>query len=144
MAVHLYCFKPVLPKKLIIMATQTSTMTTQEIARRLTELCRKSDFETAQRELFADDAISIEPYATPEFEKETRGLQAIIEKGHKFNSMVEEMHGGDVSEPVVADNSFALVMMMDLTMKGKERMKMSELCVYQVKDGKIVSEEFFM
>src|SRR5690606_31123388 len=144
MAVHLYCFKPVLPKKLIIMATQTSTMTTQEIARRLTELCRKSDFETAQRELFADDAVSIEPYATPEFEKETRGLQAIIEKGHKFNSMVEEMHGGDVSEPVVADNSFALVMMMDLTMKGKERMKMSELCVYQVKDGKIVSEEFFM
>lgn len=119
-------------------------MTTQEIANRLAELCRKSDYETAQRELYAEDAVSIEPYATPEFEKETKGLQAIMEKGKKWGSMVETMHGTEVSEPLVADSSFALVMTMDLTMKGKERMKMSELCVYQVKDGKIVSEQFFM
>jgi len=135
------CF---IPKKLIIMATPAISMTTQEIANRLAELCRKSDYETAQRELYAEDAVSIEPYATPEFEKETKGLQAIMEKGKKWGSMVETMHGTEVSEPLVADSSFALVMTMDLTMKGKERMKMSELCVYQVKDGKIVSEQFFM
>ncbi len=34
-------------------------MTTKEIAGRLIELCRKWDFEAAQTELFADDAISI-------------------------------------------------------------------------------------
>ena len=28
--------------------------------------------------------------------------------------------------------------------KGKGRMKTSELCLYKVKDGKIVSEEFFV
>ena len=126
------------------MTTQQMTMTTEQVANRLAELCRKGEFENAQRELYAEDAISIEPYATPEFEKETKGLDAIFKKGEKFQSMVEEMHGGSVTEPIVADNSFAFVMTMDMTMKGQGRMKMSELCVYQVKDGKVVSEQFFM
>ena len=33
---------------------------------------------------------------------------------------------------------------MDVTMKGGQRMKMTELCIYHVKDGKIVSEQFLM
>jgi hypothetical protein len=33
-------------------------------------------------------------------------------------------------------------MTMDVTMKGQARMNMSELCVYDVKDDKIISEEF--
>jgi ketosteroid isomerase-like protein len=127
------------------MTTATSPMTTRAIAARLAELCRKGDFETAQKELFAKDAVSIEPYATDDFEKETKGLDAIIEKGEKFQSMVEAMHGGvDISDPVFAENSFALSMTMDITMKQKGRMKMSELCVYEIKDGKITSEQFFM
>jgi hypothetical protein len=32
---------------------------------------------------------------------------------------------------------------MDVTMKGRGRMNLEEICVYQVKDGKIVREEFF-
>jgi hypothetical protein len=32
---------------------------------------------------------------------------------------------------------------MDVTMKGQGRMQMTELCVYVVKDGKIVSEQFY-
>jgi hypothetical protein len=119
-------------------------MTTEQVAKRLVELCRQGDYETAQKELYADDAISIEPYETPEFEKETKGLKAIIEKGRKFTSMVEAMHGGNVSDPMIAGNVIAFVLGMDVTMKGKERMAMDELCVYHVKDGKIVSEQFFM
>ncbi|MEO7529956.1 MAG: nuclear transport factor 2 family protein [Sediminibacterium sp.] len=119
-------------------------MTTEEIAKRLVELCRTGDYETAQKELFANDAVSIEPVETPEFAKETKGLEAIISKGHKFSDMVEAMHGGSVSEPIVAGNSFAIILSMDMTMKGKGRMNMSELCVYQVKDGKVVSESFHM
>ncbi|MEO8171615.1 MAG: nuclear transport factor 2 family protein [Sediminibacterium sp.] len=117
-------------------------MTTDQIARRLVELCRTGDFETAQKELFANDAVSIEPYASPEFEKETRGLDAILEKGRKFKDMVEDTHGGDVTDPIVSGNAFAMVMRMDMTMKGKGRMNVSELCVYEVKDGKIISETF--
>ena len=119
-------------------------MTTQEIANRLVELCRNGEFEKALTDLFSDDAMSIEPYATPAFEKETKGMDAIKEKGEKWNSMVQEMHGITLSDPLVAANSFALTMQMDVTMKERGHMDMTELCIYQVKDGKIVSEQFFM
>lgn len=119
-------------------------MTTQEIANRLVELCRKGDFEAAQTDLFSEDAMSIEPYATPAFEKETKGMKAIKEKGEKWNSMMQEMHGVTVSDPLVASDAFACTMRMDVTMKERGKMDMTELCVYQVKDGKIVSEQFFM
>jgi|SRR5947208_3291927 len=124
--------------------TATATMTTKEIAKRLKKLCEKGDFEGAQRELFANDAMSIEPEASHGFEKETHGLDAIREKGKKWNDMVSEVHGIDVSEPMIAGNTFAVTMRMDTTMKDKNRMDMTELCVYHVKDGKIVSEQFFM
>lgn len=117
-------------------------MKTADIAQRLTELCRDAKWETAQRELYADDARSIEAQASPAFPQETNGLAAIIEKGRKFNSMVEKLHAISVSEPLVADNSFACTMRMDVTMKGQGRFTMTELCVYDVKDGKIVTERF--
>jgi ketosteroid isomerase-like protein len=130
--------------KPFFMSTSTTTMSTVDIANRLVELCRIGDFETAQKELFSADAVSIEPYGTPDFEKEIKGLDAIIEKGKKWGEMVQEMHGGEVSEPLLADSSFAVTMSMDMTMKNGQRMNMKELCIYHVKDGKIVSEQFFM
>lgn len=119
-------------------------MTTKEIAGRLVTLCRQGAWETAQRELYADDAVSIEPYATPGFTQETIGLAAILEKGRKFEAMIEQLHSMSVSDPLVATNSFACTMTMDVTMKGQARMQLSEICVYEVKDGKIVSERFFV
>jgi len=119
-------------------------MNTQEIANRLVELCRQGQFETAQKELYADDALSVEPYSTPEFKKEVRGLPAIFEKGEKWKSMVEENHSVTVSDPLVVGNAIAFTLDMDVTMKGNNRMSMTELCVYKVKDGKIISEEFIV
>ena len=119
-------------------------MTTQEIANRLAEFCRKGDFESAQKDLFSDNAISIEPRATPAFEKETKGLEAILAKGEKWNSMVLETHNITVSDPLIATNSFAVTMRMNVTMKERGHMDLTELCVYEVKDGKIISEQFFM
>jgi ketosteroid isomerase-like protein len=130
--------------KTFFMSTTTTTMTTVEIANRLVELCKKGDFEGAQKELFAEDAVSIEPHGNADFQKETHGLDAIIQKGKKWSEMVEEYHGGQVSEPMVAGDSFAVTMTMGVTMKGAKRMDMTELCIYHVKDGKIVSEQFFM
>ena len=128
------------------MATKetTAVMTTKEIANRLTELCRKGEWAQAQNELYADNAVSIEPMATPAFEKETKSLKAIIEKGEKFDNMVQEYHSLKISEPLVTDKSIAFVLSMDLTMKGRPREQMSEICVYDVEDGKIVSEQFHM
>jgi len=119
-------------------------MTTQDIANRLVDLCRKGEFEKAMDDLFSKDAVSIEPHETPTFAKETRGIDAIKEKGKKWNSMVQEMHGVTVSDPLVASNSFACTMRFNVTMKERGYVDMAELCVYVVKDEKIVSEEFFM
>ena len=119
-------------------------MTTKEIANRLAEFCKKGEFEKAQKELYADDVISIEPHATPDFEKETKGLQNVIVKGHKFEAMTQQLHNNTVSDPLIAGDVFAFTLTMDITMKGKERAQWQELCVYKVKDGKVISEQFFM
>lgn len=124
------------------MNTQQVTPTIETIARRLVELCRKGEWETAQRELFAENAVSIEPYETPMSPRETRGLEGIFEKGRKFEAMVEQMHGLAVSDPLVGGNAFACRMEIDATFKGQGRMQMNELCVYDVKDGRIVAEQF--
>ena len=119
-------------------------MTTQEIATRLAELCRKGDWKTAQEEFFAKDAVSIEQHESPGFAKETKGLDAIRKKGEAWEGMVDEVHSIKVSEPQVAGNSFSLVMDMEMTLKQGGRQQMKELCVYETKDGKVISERFFM
>jgi hypothetical protein len=119
-------------------------MYTQQIATRLAELCNKGDFEAAQKELFANDAVSIEPRETAGFPKETKGLEAIIQKGHQWASSLDQLHGCSASKPLVAGNAIAMTLSMDVTMKGRGRMKLEEVCVYEVKDGKIASEQFFM
>jgi len=53
------------------------------------------------------------------------------------------MHGIVISEPVVADNFFTVSMALDKTFKGRGRVNMEELCVYEIDEGKIVCEQFF-
>jgi hypothetical protein len=119
-------------------------METQEIARKLADYCKRADWNGAHKELYAEDAISIEPYETPEYSKETKGLEEIQRKGEKFNKSVEKFHQIDVSAPLVAGNSLAFTLTMDMSIKGKGRMKSPELCIYEVKDGKVVREQFFV
>lgn len=119
-------------------------MNTEQIAQRLVELCRQGEYEQAQVELYAEDAVSIEPEGLPpEALGNARGMDAIREKGRKFNESIEAMHGSSVSDPVVAGNWFSVSMRLDVTMKGMGRIDMSEICVYHVRDGKIVHEQFF-
>lgn len=124
------------------MATQEKTMTTAEVAHRLVELCRHGKVLEAQEELFADDVTSTEAEAAPE-PRVFSGKTAVIERGKHFASMIEEHHGGHISDPLVAGNFFSIAWSMEVTMKERGRNKMEEICVYHVKDGKIVSEEFF-
>jgi hypothetical protein len=117
-------------------------MTVKEIADRLTALCREGKYEQAQRELFAEEAKSIEPAHSPGLQS-VEGLENIIKKGDQFQSQVESYHGGYVTEPIVAGNHISLGMGMDVTMKGMGRMNMEEIVVYEVRDGRIVREQFF-
>ena len=124
------------------MQTQEAVMTTQEIAHRLKELCTEHKYMEAQQELYSDDAISIEPVHAQGLQSVT-GREQIIEKGKQFQQMIEEVHGGSVSEPLVAGNFISLSVVIDVTMKGMGRQLMEEIAVYEVKDGKVVKEQFF-
>ena len=117
-------------------------MTIEQIANRLTELCKEGKYEEAQKELYAQNATSTEPEHSPAL-KYAEGLEAIIAKGHEFQSMVEAVHSSTVEGPMIAGNYFSVAAVLDLTMKGMGRVTMAELAVYKVADGKIVSEEFY-
>jgi len=124
------------------MATQEAVMTTQDVANRLHELFSENKWSEAQEELFSEDAESIEPENSPGM-RTVKGIDAIRKKGEEFSNMVEQVHGGYASEPIVAGNFIALAMGVDATYKGRGRQKMDEIVVYQVKNGKIVKEQFF-
>ena len=119
-------------------------MNTEAVAKRLVELCRQGKFEEAQNELYSNDAVSIEMEGLPAGSiGNAKGLDAIREKGRQFNAGIEAVHGGTVSDPIVTGNWFSIVLTMDATFKGRGRVNMEEICVYQVRDGKIVREQFF-
>lgn len=116
-------------------------MSTESVAKRLVELCRAGKFEEAQKELYAQDAVSLEPEGAPF--GDVKGLDAIYKKGDAFQAGIEETHGIEVSDAIVVGNWFSLSMTLDVTMKGRGRMAMAEICLYHVKNGKIDREQFF-
>ena len=115
-------------------------MTTQQIADRLVALCRQGKVLEAQEELFGDEVRSVEPSHSPM--PTVSGKAAVTEKGRNFAAMIEERHGGSFSDPLVCGRFFSVAMILDATFKGQGRMTMEELCLYEVKDGKIILEEF--
>ncbi len=115
-------------------------MTTQKIANQLVELCKKGKWAQAQKELYAQDAISVEPFGwTPRL---TKGLTNIKKKG-EFWAKNTKVYGMEISKPTIAGNWFTMKMTVDSEMKGRPRAKSTEICMYEVKDGKIISEQFF-
>lgn len=119
-------------------------MNTQQVAERLVALCRSGEYERAQDELYAADAASIEMEGLPSGAMgHAHGLEAIREKGRKWAQNIVEIHAGDVSDPLVAGNWFSVRMSIDATYKDMGRVPMEEICVYRVRDGKIVQEQFF-
>jgi ketosteroid isomerase-like protein len=119
----------------------TSIKSTTEVAHRLIELCRQGKNMDAVHELYADNILSLEPKGS--MNEQAEGKEAVIAKETGFFTMVEEVHSSELSDALVAENFFSVTMKMDMTVKGMGRTRMDEVCVYEVKDGKIVFEEFF-
>lgn len=117
-------------------------MTTQEVATKLVTLCREGKYEQAIKELYSPDIVSVEPEGAPN--RIVKGLAAIAEKGERFESMLEKINSTVISDPIVAENFFSCTMLMNVNLKGAPAaIDMDEVCVYTVRDGKIVKEEFF-
>lgn len=117
-------------------------MTTTEIANKLVDLCKQGkDYEA--HALYAPDAVSVEAHMPSGMDRESRGLAAIKAKGQWWldNHVV---HSAVVAGPWPHDDRFIVGFKMDITHKPSgQRMTMEEMALYTVKNGKIVSEEFF-
>ena len=116
-------------------------MTTQEVADRFFALSQEGKFDQIVTELYDEKVKSVEP-AHSQWQN-VQGIDNIRSKSEQWNTMIEEMHGGYTNKPEVAGNFFVCTMGMDVTMKGKPRLKLDEVAVYEVKNGKIVLEQFF-
>lgn len=119
----------------------SETMTTAEVARRLVTLCRRGAWEQALDELFHSNATSIEPEGA--MSGITTGIANIQKKGQVWSRMVKEFHGVEVSEPLVAGEHIVMKMVSDITFHDGGRQQSEEICLYHVKAGKILTEQFF-
>lgn len=115
-------------------------MNTQEVADKLVQLCRQGKNLEVINELYADNIVSHEPKGS--HMELTEGKAAVLDKNNQWYAMVEEIHNDSVSDPLVSGDFFACAMYLDVTYKGMGRSEMNEIAVYEVKDGKIVSERF--
>ncbi|MDR3714270.1 MAG: hypothetical protein P4L51_15740 [Puia sp.] len=120
-------------------------MTTQEVANRYYELACQHKWMEILDEFHDDDVICREPEhaAARGVQVVTKGREANRAKSLANREMIETIHSQYCSEPMVAGNFFSLVLKRDVTFKNRPRMKLEEVCVFQVADGKIVLEQFF-
>ena len=117
-------------------------MTTGEVAKQLVELCNKGDYEGAINGLYGQEIVSVEPRAMGNVPAETTGLEGVRGK-LKWWMDNHEVHSSKAIGPFVARDTFVVRFDIDVTDKNSgERMQLSEVGVYKVKDGKIVREEF--
>ena len=124
------------------MTTKEKIVTTLEVAARFNELAQQEKWFEIHDELFADKVKSIDPPGSP-YMGYAEGKAAVRKKGEDFVKTITAFHGASTTEPVVAGDHFAVGREMDITVQGHGRIQINEIMLYEVKDGKIVLEQFF-
>ena len=120
-------------------------MTTQEIAKRYYELACQGKWTEIQDEYHDDYVLCIEPEHAEQrgIPKLTKGKEAVKAKSIASREKIETIHHQYCSEPIVGAGYFSLVLKRDVTFKNNQRMSLEEICVFEVAEGKIISEQFF-
>lgn len=117
--------------------------TISEIANDLVKSCSVGDFGAVLDKHYSDDIVSIEPVAGQGMPARQAGIAAIRAKNEWWVEN-HEIHSASIEGPFVSEEQFAVRFTFDVTFKpAKQRMQMTEMALYTVKDGKIVQEEFF-
>jgi len=124
------------------MTTLEIIMTTQEIASRFNELAQQEKWFEIQEEFFADHVKSIEPPNSP-YMGFAEGKSQVRRKGEDFVKRIEAVHHAHTTEPIVSANHFAVGRDIDITVQGLGRIQINQIMLYEVREGKIVAEQFF-
>jgi ketosteroid isomerase-like protein len=119
-------------------------MSAKQIGKQLVELCKQGKNMESIDKYYAENVESIEASPPPGGERAVRGIAAVRGKNtwwvenheiHKAEAEGPFPHGGD---------KFAVIFRYDVTNKpSKQRIKLDEVAVFTVANGKIVREEFF-
>jgi len=115
-------------------------MTVEEIGQDVAALCRELKFAEAIQTYYAPDVVSTEAQGE---ERTVQGVEAVLAKGDWFDRTFETL-SVEIEGPWVNEPFFVL----RFTIRVKEResgaeQSMDELALYEVRDGKIVSDRFF-
>lgn len=118
-----------------------------EVGKQLVELCRQGKYVEAIDRFYSPDIVSIEAASMdPSKPRRMQGIKPIREKSEWWVAN-HEIHSHEVLGPWPHDDRFITVMRIDVTAKtgpmAGQRMQFEEACLYTVKNGKIVQEEFF-
>lgn len=120
-----------------------SATSTAAIAEELVSLCRSGRNADAINSFYSPDIVSVESMGNETMPREVKGIDAIRGK-NQWWAENNEVHGARVDGPFLGEDKFAVYYNYDVTFKptGK-RQPMEEMALYEVKDGKIVREQFF-
>ena len=121
-------------------------MTTQDIANQLVALCRAGRNIEAVETLLSADVVSVEARGDETMPAEMRGREVIRGKNEWWLNN-HKIHQAEVKGPFPNGDRFAVIFNFVVTpaagpMAGK-RMKMEEVALYTVTDGKVSREDFF-
>lgn len=124
------------------MATAAPT-STAALAQELVALCRAGRNLDAVNRLYSPKIVSIEPVGDEKMPAEMTGIDAVRGKNEWWFAN-NEVHDAQVNGPFVGEGQFAVHYTYETTFKPTgQRMRLSEMALYTVKDGKIAREEFF-
>lgn len=125
--------------------TATATpAATAAVAQELVSLCRAGRNLDAIDKLYSPKIVSVESMGNEEMPAEMTGIDAIRGKNQWWLDN-HEVHSSTANGPFVGDdNQFAVHYDYDVTFKPSgARMRMSEMALYTVENGKVVHEHFF-
>lgn len=121
----------------------TTPTSTAAVAQELVTMCRAGRNMDAVNKLYSPNIVSIEPVGTETMPARMSGLDAIRGKNEWWFAN-NEVHNAKVNGPFVGEDQFAVEYAFETTFRPTgQRSQMSELALYTVKDGKIVTEQFF-
>jgi ketosteroid isomerase-like protein len=116
-------------------------MTNKEVATRLVALLREGKFFDVYDELFHEDAHHIEPQS--EHFSNVKGVAAIKAKDTAMSEHIAEIESMEVGNAIVASKHIAILYKLSAKLKDGNTINLDEIIVYEVHDGKIISEQFF-
>ena len=123
---------------------EEKTVSAIEIGKQLVALCNDGKGGEVLEMLYADDIVSIEGQGSEEIPARMEGIEAIKGKNQWWYDN-HEIHSMTAAGPFCGhrDDQFVVEFDMDVTNKPSgQRIKMREVGIYTLRDGKVAQEEF--